>query len=132
MSYIYKLGRADQGATLTEWKEQARAVLQCSGMTVLNGCGSGAELILPLTYSNYSLQSLWPIASNCTQLGMQSFLCYWQLSAQLSCASNEILSDLILPSILSITVNLEMHLADVSLFQGNRSHFAQVRLGLVL
>lgn len=101
-------------------------------MTVLNGCGSGVELILPLTYSNYSPQSLWPIASNCTgrtQLGTQSVPCYWQFSAQLSCASNEILSELILPRILSITVNLEMHLADVSLFQGKRSHFAQVEPG---
>ena len=85
MSYIGKLGRADQGATLTEGKEQAgmRAVLQCSEMTVLNGHGSGIELILPITCSNYSLQSTWPVASKCTrstQLGMQSFLFYWQLT----------------------------------------------------
>lgn len=128
MSYICKLGRAGQGATLTEFKEQAvaRAVLQCSEMTVLNGHGSGIELILPITYSNYSLQSTWPVASKRTrsaQLGMQSFLFYWQLSAQLSCAPNEILSKLILRIILSILINLEMHLAEVSLFQGNRNHF---------
>lgn len=59
MSYIHELGRAEQGATLTEGKAQAvaRAVLQCSGMTVLNGHGSGVELVLPITYCNSSLQS---------------------------------------------------------------------------
>lgn len=51
MSYICKLSRADQGATLMEGKEQAvaGAVLQCSEMTVLNGHGTGIELILPIT-----------------------------------------------------------------------------------
>lgn len=51
MSYICKLGRADQGATLIEGKEQpvARAVLQCSEITVLSGHGTGIELILPIT-----------------------------------------------------------------------------------
>jgi len=45
MSYICKLGRADQGATLTEWKEQAvvRAVLHCSEMTVRSDYGSGVD-----------------------------------------------------------------------------------------
>lgn len=69
MSYICKLGRADQGPTLTEGKEQAvvRAVLQCSEVTVLNGHGSGTELILLITCSNYNLQPSWPVASKCTR-----------------------------------------------------------------
>lgn len=44
---------------------------------------------------------------------MWSFLFHWQLSSQLSCASYEILSELILRIILSILVNLEVHLAEV-------------------
>lgn len=110
----------------SHWREGAGCgeKLQCSEMTVLNGHGDGIELILPITSSNCSLQLIWPIASKCTrstQVGMQSSLFYWQLTS--SCTSNEILSKLIMRIILSILVNMEMHLAEVSLLWGNRSHF---------
>lgn len=51
MSYICKLGRAEQGATLIEGKEQsvARAGLRCWEMPVLNGHGTGIESILPIS-----------------------------------------------------------------------------------
>lgn len=63
MSYVCKLGRAKQGAILTEEKAQAvvRAGLQCSQMTLLDGHESGIELVLPITHYNSSLQ--WPAAS---------------------------------------------------------------------
>lgn len=108
------------------WREGAGCgeKLQCSEMTVPNGHGDVIELILLITCSNCSLQLTCPVTSKCTrctQAGMQNPLFYWQLTS--SCTSNEILSKLIMRIILSILVNMEMYLAEVSLWWGNRSHF---------